>query len=190
MTDAHPLIERYLTRLDAGLKDLPAAERSEVLGEIRNHIAEAAASGKPIDAVLSSLGSADDLARGYAIELLLNPPPAGQPAERRTGRFLKLAGLIAVGSLPTFIVVVVLGSIGVSFTAAGIVVFLAGILAAFGALPNYVTMDTAPWVAVLIGPAVAILGALALVLLVWYVKFTARLVRRVVPRLAPAGASR
>jgi len=117
MTDAHPLVARYLARLDAGLQALPAPDRAEVVGEIRNHIAEATSSGQPVDKVLASLGSAEDLARGYAVELLLNRPPAVSPGMSRVRRFLALTGLIAIGSIPTFVVIVVLGAIGVSFIA-------------------------------------------------------------------------
>ncbi|HKW01500.1 MAG TPA: DUF1700 domain-containing protein [Vicinamibacterales bacterium] len=186
MTDTHPLVARYLAKLDAGLQALPAADRAEVVGEIRNHIAEAMSSGQPVDKVLASLGSADDLARGYAVELLLNRPPAVSPGMNRLRRFLALAGLIAIGSIPTFIVIVVLGSIGVSFVAAGVAVFVAGIAASADWLPAYVTMDVPPWVAVLVGPVMGILGGAALVGLVAYVRFTARLVRKVVPRFRPS----
>lgn len=183
MTDAPPLVERYLAKLDSGLQGLPAPERAEVVGEIRNHIAEATAAGQPIDAVLASLGPAEDLARGYAVELLLNRPAATSPGMTRLRRFFMLTGLIAIGSVPTFVVVVVLGSIGLTFIAAGLVVFCAGILASTGWLPNNVSMDVAPWIAVLIGPAMSLLGVAALAGLVAYVRFTARLVRRVVPRV-------
>jgi len=182
MTDAHPLVARYLARLDAGLQALPAPDRAEVVGEIRNHIAEATSSGQPVDKVLASLGSAEDLARGYAVELLLNRPPAVSPGMSRVRRFLALTGLIAIGSIPTFVVVVVLGAIGVSFIAAGLAVFVAGIAASAEWLPGYVTMDVEPWVAILIGPIMGILGGAALVGLVAYVGFMARLVRRVVPK--------
>ena len=143
--------------------------------------------GQPVDKVLASLGSADDLARGYAVELLLNRPPAVSPGMSRFRRFLALTGLIAIGSIPTFVVIVVLGSIGVSFIAAGLAVFVAGIAASADWLPGYVTMDVPPWVAILIGPIMGVLGGAALVGLVAYVRFTARLVRRVVPRFRSPG---
>ena len=183
MTDAHPLVDRYLAKLDSGLQALPAPERAEVVGEIRNHIAEAPAAGQPIDAVLTSLGAAEDLARGYAVELLLNRPAAASPGMTRLRRFFMLTGLIAVGSVPTFVVVVVLGSIGLTFIASGLIVFCAGILASTGWLPNNVSVDVAPWIAVLVGPAMSLLGVAALAGLVAYVRFTARLVRRVIPRV-------
>lgn len=186
MTETHPLIERYLTKLSDGLRDLPASERAEVVSEIRNHIAESLANGKPIDAVLSSLGSAEDLARGYAVELLLNRPQAPDAEQSRFRRFLALAGLVAIGSIPTLVVVTVLGAVGVAFFAAGGAVFVAGLVAAFGALPEYVTLDVPPWVAVFAGPLLAAVGVLSLAALVWYVKLTARLVRRVLPRHAVA----
>jgi uncharacterized membrane protein len=186
MSETNPLVERYLSKLEAGLRDLAPAERAEVVGEIRNHIAEASSAGKPIDAVLTSLGPAEDLSRGYAVELLLNPKRAETAQMSRTRRFFALAGLVAIGSLPTFIAVVILGTIGITFAMSGVLVFVAGLCAAFGVLPDYITMDVAPWVAVLIGPALSLLGIGALAALIWYVKFTARLVRRVLPRHVPA----
>ena len=56
MTERHPVVERYLTHLQGAIGELDPADRREVLEEIRNHIAEAAAAGKPIDVVLGALG--------------------------------------------------------------------------------------------------------------------------------------
>jgi uncharacterized membrane protein len=178
MTPDHPLVARYLADLRAHAKDLSPTDREEVVGEIRNHISEALAAGKPLDAVLSSLGSAEALARAYAVELVLN-----RPAARQSGlsRFLTLAGLVMVGGLPTFVVVIVLGTVGISFIASGIAVFLAGVIAPFG-LPSWVQMDIAPKWAVLIGPPLALGGAFSIAALVWYVRFAGRVIRRVLPR--------
>lgn len=180
MTEQHPLVDRYLARLDEGLGSLPAAERTEVGQEIRNHIAEAVAAGKPIDAVLESLGSADALARGYAVELLLHPRKAAR-AEPTSGRFFKLIGLIAIVSIPTFVIVVTLVAIGVSFLASGVAVFVAGVMGVSGTLPYWVEMDVDPVLAIIAGPPLVILGIAAIVALVWYIKFLARTVRAVLP---------
>jgi len=180
----HPLAERYLSRLDEQLKDLAPAERREVVDEIRNHIADATRAGKPLDSVLQALGSADELARGYAVELLLHPRAPSSTGKQRTERFLALTGLVVVGSIPTLVIVVVLASVGVSFFGSGLVVFAAGILASVGWLPNEVRMDVAPIWAILLGPLLVAGGALSLAALVWYVRFLARVVRRVLP--APA----
>jgi uncharacterized membrane protein len=180
VTEQHPLVDRYLARLDEGLGSLPAAERTEVGQEIRNHIAEAVAAGKSIDAVLESLGSADALARGYAVELLLHPRKTAR-AEPRSGRLLKLIGLIAIVSIPTFVIVVTLVAIGVSFLASGVAVFVAGVMGVSGTLPYWVQMDVDPVLAIVAGPPLVILGIAAIVALVWYIKFLARTVRAVLP---------
>jgi uncharacterized membrane protein len=186
MSEDHPLVARYLARLTERLGDLQPAERTEVVQEIRSHIAEAVSAGRPLETVLSTLGPADDLARAYAVELLLNPAhTAGRGS--RVDVFLKLAGLLVLGSIPTFVIVVVLGAVGVSFTCSGIAVFGAGLAASMGALPSWITMDVDPRIAVFLGPPMAGVGVACLVALVWYVRFVARLVRRVLPGARGAG---
>jgi uncharacterized membrane protein len=183
MTPDHPLAVRYVDKLSQALGDLAPTERAEILIEIRNHISDATAAGTPIDDVLRALGPADQLARGYRVELLLNP----KMPTPRSDRWLKIVGLLAVGSLPTFIIVVTLGAVGVSFSISGVIVFIAGIAKASGEAPAWVTMDVPPWVAiVLVGPALTALGVATLWGLVAYVRFLARLARRVLPARQPA----
>lgn len=181
MTPDHPLAVRYVDKLNQALGDLAPTERTEILTEIRNHIADANAAGTPIEDVLHALGPAEQLARGYRVELLLNPKA---PAPR-SDRWLRVIGLLAAGSLPTFIIVVTLGAIGVSLSLSGPVVLLAGIAKSGGYAPSWVTMDCAPWVAMMLGPALTAAGVLSFWGLVVYVKFLARLVRRVVPAHQP-----
>lgn len=181
MTEQHPVIERYLARLAEALGGLPAADRQEVLGDIRSHLAEAVAAGMPLDAAIEKLGPAEELARAYAVELLVNPR---QPADRGSavGRFLKVVGLVAVASIPTLVIVAVLGSLGLSFSLAGIAVFGSGLLAAAGHLPPWLHMDAPPVFAIAGGPAMSAFGVLCLIGLWFYVKWLARAVRAVVPR--------
>ena len=177
MTPDHPLTVRYVDRLNRALGDLPETERAEILTEIRNHISDATAAGTSIEDVLRALGPAEQLARGYRVELLLNP----KTSTRRSDRWLKIAGLLALGSWPTFIIVVTLGTIGVTLSLSGPLVFAAGIAKAFGYLP-WVMLDCPPWVAiVLIGPATTALGVAAIWGLIAYFKLLARIVRRVLP---------
>ena len=44
-----PLVTRYLTGLNLALMDMAPAERAEVVAEIKQHISDATAAGKPID---------------------------------------------------------------------------------------------------------------------------------------------
>ena len=62
-------VTRYLSRLERGLRPLPAPARAAALAEIEAHVADrCAASGDHARAVLASLGDADALARSYLDE--------------------------------------------------------------------------------------------------------------------------
>ena len=187
MTDTHPLVERYVARLSEGLAGLTPSDRAEVLDEIRQHVAEAVAAGRPIDTVLDGLGPADTLARAYAVELAINP--RREQAGGRTRNFLAVAGLLALTSIPTLVITVTLFSIGISFIISGVAVFVAGIMGIAGALPSWVHMDVSPHLAIAVGPPLFVLGVVAIIGLVWYVRWLGRTVRQVLPsrRQAPTG---
>jgi uncharacterized membrane protein len=82
MIPDHPIAVRYMNTLQQALGDLAPAERAEILTEIRNHISDATAAGAAIDDVLRALGPAEQLARGYRVELLLNPKIATPRSDR------------------------------------------------------------------------------------------------------------
>lgn len=82
MINAHPVIERYLGRFAMAFAEFEATDRDEIVQELRNHLAEARAAGQTLDAVLETLGPADDLARAYAVELALHPREQTEPAAR------------------------------------------------------------------------------------------------------------
>ncbi len=121
----HPLVERYVTRLETELGSLACPESQDIVDEIRNHIAEASAVGRPLDAILEALGPADILARAYAVELALNPRDR---RVRAFTKFIQLAGLVAVTSFGALIVVGGLGLVGIGFSASGLVMFVIGVL--------------------------------------------------------------
>jgi uncharacterized membrane protein len=175
------ILDKYQAALDAALTNLAPAERAEVVAEIRQHIADATAAGKPIDVVLGALGPVDALARAYQLELLVTPRP-GAPERPRSDRWLKILGLLAIGSLPTFIIVIVLGSIGLSFTVAGIGCILAGAADSAGALPSWVRMDAEPWFAIVVGVVLMAAGVLSGWGLTSYLRFVVRVVKRVTVR--------
>ena len=183
MTSDHPLVARYLEKLSASLSQMKPPDRAEIVKEIGDHIADATAAGRPLDEVLTGLGSAEQLARAYEVDSLLHPKV--QAVQSRSDRYLKLLGLVALGSLPTFIIVVTLGSVGLSLTFAGLAVLAAGILDAAGALPGWVQSDVEPWVAIAIGPVITVMGGLAVWGLVAYVRMAVRIVRRVLPGRRP-----
>ena len=93
MTQGHPVIERYLTCFETSISKFDFPDREEVTDEIRNHIAEARAAGRALDAVLQTLGPADVLARAYAVELALNPQATRRL--RTSGGFVK--AIVALG---------------------------------------------------------------------------------------------
>jgi uncharacterized membrane protein len=176
----HPVVERYLSRLETAIRGLDPADRREVLQEIRNHIAEATAAGRPLDAVLESLGPADALGRAYALELLLHPPhDRGRTAAQR---WLNVVGLLVFFSIPTLVVVSTLGSIGISFVAAGVFAFAIGVLDATGFFPwLHQRSNLPPALAILLAPAMVIVGLMSLAALRFYIRFVARAVRAALP---------
>lgn len=185
MTPDHPLAARYVDTLNQALGDLGKTDRAEILTEIRNHISDATAAGTPIEDVLRALGPAEQLARGYRVELLLNPK-APTP---RSDRWLKIVGLLALGSLPTFIIVVTLSAVGLSLSVSGLVVFVAGVAKAFGYLPTW-QLDCPAWVAIVLGPVTTAIGIASVWGLAVYLKLLTRLVRRVLPVRQPASSAR
>ena len=142
MNQTHPVVDRYLARLNENLSTLSASDRQEILHDIRSHLAEATAGGRSLESTLETLGPADALARAYSVELMLNPR---RPMSSRAAYRLKVAGLIAAGSLPTLFVVILLGGVGGTLVLTGMVAAVAGVVDAFGELPPWVqTSGMAP----------------------------------------------
>lgn len=175
MKQQHPVVERYVAHLEAAIGGLDAADRREVLQEIRNHIAEATAAGRPLDVVIESLGPADALGRAYAVELLLHPQ--NDRPRHAAERWFRIVGLVVVLSIPTLVAMSTLGSVGISFVASGLFTFVVGVLEAAGVFPWPHLIDLPPVVAIFLGPAMLIVGAVALVALRFYIRFVVRAVR-------------
>jgi uncharacterized membrane protein len=174
-----------MARFEAVISEMDCPERQDIVAEIRNHIAEARAAGKPLDAIVEALGPADVLARAYAVELLLNRPEK-RPV-RAVGRFLKIAGVIAATSIATLIVVAALGSVGIGLSVSGLAMFVIGVLEASDVhLPGVEMKGISPMWAIALGPVLLVVGLGALIALRMYVRFVARTVRRVLPRIRPA----
>jgi uncharacterized membrane protein len=172
----HPVIERYMTHLETAIGGLAPADRHDVLQEIRNHFAEATAAGKSLDVVLASLGPADALGRAYAVELLLHPQ--NDRPRNAAQRWFRVLGVVVVLGIPTLVAVSTLASVGVSFVAFGLFAFVVGVLETTGIFPWPHLSDVPPVVAIfLVGPAMVVVGAAALVALRFYVRFVVRAVR-------------
>lgn len=170
MTETHPAVARYLSRLNAELAPLDAGDRREILSEIEHHIADAVSAGRAIDDVLTSLGPADALARAYAVELTLNQ----RRSAGRIDRALTVIGWLTVASLPSLVISVTLLALGVAFGAAGVAVFVAGIAALVN--PAFVPdLTVSPWVCLVIGPPMALGGGAALFGLYLYLRMLVRI---------------
>lgn len=170
----HPVASRYLDSLNASLSSLSPVDRQEIVAEIGQHIRDSVASGKPLDEVLVSLGPVEQLARAYQVELLVNPRQVGHGW---MSRGISLLGLVIMGSLPTFLITVVLGAVGFSFSISGIAVFSACLfLLMGGVLPPGVHVEGDPWLGIAIGPLLTAGGALCLWLLYHYIRFVIRLI--------------
>jgi uncharacterized membrane protein len=167
---ANPVVLRYLSELRAGLTDVPDAERDEMVREIENHIAEATGAGRALADVLQTLGPAADLARACTVELLLNPRiHRSNPLTR----WFALVGVAATASLPSMVVVPALAAVGLACSVSGVAVFLAALLYPFVPAGWFGTTFR-PVLGLVLGPPVAILGALAIYLLLLYVRFLIR----------------
>lgn len=180
MIQDHPVVARYLATFGAAIKGIDAEERAAIEQEIRSHIAEATAAGKPLDGVLTALGPAETLARAYSVELLMNPR---DQRLKSIGAFLMLAATVVAASVVTLIVVTILGSVGISFAASALVVFVIGVLETYGIHLPGVQLSGIPseWVIVLAAP-LFVIGVAALVLLTKYVRFVGRAMRKRLPR--------
>jgi uncharacterized membrane protein len=179
MITHHPVVERYMARLEQAISGLDAEERREVLQEIRNHIAEAMAAGKRLDVILESLGPADALGRAYAIELLLHLP--GTRRQSIVPRWLTIVALLLVLGIPTLVVVSTLGSIGLSFAAAGTASFVIGLAEVAGVLPSLHLSDLPLGVPILAGPLLFVVGVMSLLALRFYVRSVTRAVKAALP---------
>lgn len=185
MTDEHPVLQRYMETFAASLKSFDCADSAEIERDLRGHIAEAQSMGKPLDAVLQSIGSADALARAYAVELELNP--RGARFRRTIGGILRVVGILTAASVVSLLVVGALGSIAVGLTGSGLVLIVIGALEAAGVhLPEVQLAGLSPWVVIAMGPAFAAIGVGAFAGLWMYMRALAQVLRRSLPRAAPA----
>jgi hypothetical protein len=96
-------------------------------------------------------------------------------------RALRTFGLVAIGGIPSLVIVVVLGAIGIAFTVSGLVLFVAGQLGIEGGLPWWVGLDADPRLAVLVGVVLSVTGLTSLFGLFLYLHLAARVVRKVLP---------
>jgi uncharacterized membrane protein len=169
-----PLATRYLANLRHALDRVPQDERSEVVREIESHIAEARARGASTADVLEHLGPADKLARAYRAELLLTSGRANWFA-----RLFGLAGLLLTASIPSMIIIPLLGGLGLGFVAGGVAAIVASVLPFADISIQGLPEGPARLVAALIGAGLSALGMGALYGLWLYVRLLVTAFRRV-----------
>lgn len=188
MTADDPRLIRYLAALDETLSRrtftaLLSAERTEVVEEIRQHIADAGRAGRSVEQVLQSLGPVEALARGYELELLVGP----RTAERNLPvpqRWLRVISVLALGSATSIAILVTLTAAALALVLFGLGFILSGAADTPGALPDWFATDPEPWFAIVVGTALTAVGVLCGLATGVYLKFAVRTVRAVVPKSA------
>jgi hypothetical protein len=115
MSDDHPLVARYMKAFERALEIHDVRDGRDIAVELKGHIDEALASGKPLDATLASLGPADTLARAYAIELHMNKLQGTSLAVR----LIKVGSILAASSCMTLFVTTTLGLLAFAFFVGG-----------------------------------------------------------------------
>ena len=95
-------IEDYLSRLRRNLRTLRAAEVDEIIEELRSHILDKSSSeGAPnrasVDAALSRLGSAEELAAAYVTDSVLDEVEVSRSPWRILGSLFRWATLSVSG---------------------------------------------------------------------------------------------
>ena len=180
MSQEDPMIAQYMTRFQCALRRYSVPESAEIAADVRSHIAEALNYGKPLGAVVATLGPADTLARAYAVELLMHEPRDARL--RFVGRVLKILGLVIAGSFLSLIMVVTLGGLGLCFLLAGMILIVGGGLEALGVhLAHVQTGGLPPFVTMALGPVAFAIGWGFCWLLWRYVRTAARTLRKALP---------
>jgi hypothetical protein len=100
--DAQQKIEAYLGRLRRNLRGLGPAEVDEIIAELRSHILDkASAEGEPdaasVDATVSRLGSAEELASAYITDTVLAQVAVSRSPLRILGSLFRWATLSVAG---------------------------------------------------------------------------------------------
>ena len=181
MTQAEPAITQFMGRFEAALRHYGLPEWPEIASDLKSHIAEAESHGKPLADVMAALGSPDTLARAYAVELLMAPPPQDARAIA-VMRFLRIAGVVIAGSFISLVVAITLGGFGLSFLLAGAILIIDGGLEAAGVHLPFVSTGGLPPLAVMaLGPVALALGWGMSWLLWIYIRLAARALRRTLP---------
>jgi hypothetical protein len=179
-TSDHPVVGVYMKAFEDALRAFDCDQASEIARDVRGHIAEAQAMGKPVDEVLASIGPAERLARAYAIELELNP--RGEKLRRNFSGILRVTGILAAASFLTFIVVMLLGTIAVGLIPSGLAVIVFSGVELSGYDVPFLRLGPLPPIGgIAVGAIVTLLGLFAGWGLKSYLRALANRLRRALP---------
>lgn len=131
----------YLDQVDRCLRPLPAAERADIVAEIKSEIVELAAAGMPPEEVSARLGSPRELAKGYLGQSIAKNPRFSLRKLGAVAAFYSLAGAAWLFVLP------VTSLCGVSFMLCGALAPAAGLAKLAAGLLGF----ELPWVVFQIG---------------------------------------
>jgi uncharacterized membrane protein len=185
MTQSDQSATRYLIHFQSALQRYRVPQAEEIVADLQNHISEALSSGKSHSEVINALGPFDQLARSYAVELLVNFPRNTQVT--LASRYLRIASFVIAGSVLSLGIVVTLGLVGVTLLAAGPSLVVGGILQWLGEHPWWINTGNLPPLAVIsLGPIASVAGWGVCWVLWRYILMTARTVRRILPVPYPA----
>ena len=134
--------ERYLDEMRRNLRPLPEAERSDAVREIKSHIAEGQADGRPTAAVLAGLGDAKTLARAYVADYHLRVPRDG--ALGSVSRFVLSSVFVSGTGVLSLFVVPMLALLTFLAGLLAVVTPVLGVLRTFG-VPGIVMGDSGGW---------------------------------------------
>jgi hypothetical protein len=89
-------LENWLQQVEQNLSDLPATSRSRIILDLDQKIRSHLGKGHPLDSVLSSFGSPEQVAARAKLELAAEPA-VKPPRQSSASRFWKWATIILVG---------------------------------------------------------------------------------------------
>lgn len=137
------LSKPFLEKVYRNLQGIAAEEKSEIIEEIQNHIAEAVRDGASEQAVIDNLGDPAALAKSYVGETILRHRSFNPAYLAKMIRFYSFTGLSGMFVIPFTAVL----SIGLYFSA--IIACLAGLIQAianlFGYTVPFTTFDFGFW---------------------------------------------
>jgi uncharacterized membrane protein len=171
----------FLDLLRKGLRRVSEPDRGDIVREIDNHFEEARAEGRSDADVIAALGDPRKLALAYELELFGARCANVERQAGSTDRLLVLIPVVAALSLPTLVVVAVLGSLALAFSIAGVALTIGAFFLAAGVDPAFINWRYSTELAFVGGPIMALTGFASGYILYRYLRATARALRKLIP---------